>query len=115
MLCMDMVIRNWKGDNLMKKTKYKEYRIGEHLFLLKLTYLPTGGLSYNSVVKVHVMKHHMIPKTFFQKMFEQSIECFVWDPLFTEDSLETFCIGKCAKIAHKYDRLNQAEIEWGRI
>ena len=115
MLWMGMVIRNWKGDNLMKKIKYKEYRIGERLFLLKLTYLPTGGLSYSPVVKVHIMKWHAIPKTFFQKIFEQSINWFVWDPLFTEDSLDTFCTYKCSEIAHKYDRQNQAEIEWGRI
>lgn len=102
----------------MKEVKYREYRIGEELFTVKLTYKPNGGLSYNPIVKVRIMKWHTKPITFLEKLLEIpkfSINCYEWDPLFLDCSLEEYCINKCFNYVDHKNKINKAEIEWGRI
>lgn len=102
----------------MNEIKYRECRIGEELFTIKLIYKPTGGLCYNPIVKVRIMKWHTKPVTLLEKLlevFKFSIDCGEWDPLLIDSSLEEYCKHKCLNYVNRQDTMNRAEIEWGRI
>lgn len=85
---------------------------GKNIFTIKLTYLPSGGLSYNPIVKVLIMKPHSAPNNFWERISEifkyPIIDSFRWDPLFTELSLEDSirnCIEKNTKKALKISKV----------
>jgi len=102
----------------MKEIKYRECSIGKNIFTIKLIYKPSGGLSYNPVVKVYVMKQHAKPATFLEKLLEIPkffIDSGEWDPLLLNSSLEEYCVYKCRSHVNREDRINRAKIEWGRI
>jgi hypothetical protein len=102
----------------MKEIKYKDFRIGHDLYTVKLIYLPQGGISYNPVVKVRIMKLHTKPRKFLEKLLEVpkfSISTFIWDPFVTKASLEVYCINKCYTITKQNEKVNKAKNEWDQI
>ena len=102
----------------MKEIKYKDFRIGNNLYTVKLIYLPKGGISYNPVIKVRIMKIHTKPCNFLEKLLEVpkfSISTSIWDPFVTKESLNLYCRNKCYIDTKQNEKVNRAKNEWDQI
>ena len=102
----------------MKIIKYKNFRIRTHPYTVKLIYLPKGGISYNPVIKVRIMKPHTKPRNFLEKILEVpkfSINTYTWDPLITDESLDLYCKRKCYIDTKQNEKIYKTIREWNQI
>lgn len=102
----------------MKNIKYKDYRIGKHVFTVKLTHLPHGGVCSNDSVKVEIMEWHTPPRNFWERITESwkyYLNSWVWDPYVTGASLDYFCISYCDYEASKKADSEKFQKEWAEV
>lgn len=102
---------------MRKEVRYEDYRIGEDVYTVKLTYLPNGGFYYNPVVHVQVMEWHLPPRNLWERITEwwkHDINDYLWDPLLTEASLNDYCIDRCNSETTKRIAIKRGETEWVR-
>lgn len=103
----------------MKKVKYLGIRVGEHTFMVKLTYVAGGGFYYEDIVKARIMERHPIPQTFFERLFENwrylPYDTGEYSSLWNDTSLKEWCGLKCKRIVERYDSLTQVKKEWEKI
>jgi len=95
-----------------REVRYENYRIGRDVYTVKLTHLPQG------VVYVQVMKWHLPPRTFWERISEwwkYTIEEHVWDPLLTDASLDEYCIAQCEKESDRRIRIQRGFDEWNAL
>lgn len=100
---------------MKKEIRYENYYIDRDAYTVKLTHLPQGGVYYNPVVHVQVMKWHVPPRNLWERITERwkyNIDDWVWDPIFTEASLDSYCICKCGLVTAKRIAIERGNKEW---
>lgn len=100
-----------------REVRYENYHIDKDAYTVKLTHLPNGGLCYNPVVRVQVMKWHLPPRNLWERVIEwwkYDISDYVWDPLLTEASLDEYCFDKCNLETAKRIAIKRGDSEWVR-
>lgn len=98
--------------------KYKDYRIGQDLFTVKLTLLKGGSLSGGDAVNVEVMEWHLPPRNFWERISEfwkYSLGSWTWDPFMTNTSLDAYCVSKCEFETLKRSDAERSKKEWAAI
>ena len=103
----------------MKEVKYLGIKVGEHTFMVKLTYVAGGGFFHEDIVKIRIMDVHNFPQTFWEKIFENFVypayDTHEYSPFGTEQSLEDYCKTQCTAVARKQDSLTKVKKEWDKI
>lgn len=100
---------------MKKEIRYKDYRIGQDVYTVKQTYEPHGGINSNPSVYVEIMEWHLPPRNFWQRITEfwkYNLNCWTWDPMLTEASLEAYCIDKCNLETMRRIKAERGAKEW---
>lgn len=100
---------------MKNEVRYENYRIGRDVYTVKLTHLPQGGFHYNPVVYVQVMKWHLPPRNLWERITEwwkYILREGVWDPTWTELSLDAYCIAQCNLETEKRIAIERSNKEW---
>jgi hypothetical protein len=98
-----------------REIRYKDYQVKDDIYTVKLTYLPSGGIEYNPVVRVQVMEQHSVPCNLWERITEwwkYNIKTYVWDPLLIDVPLDSYCCYKCVGAKFKNDLIKKGETEW---
>lgn len=100
-----------------REVKYNDYHVSDDIYTVKMTYLPTGGVEYNPVIRVQVMEQHPVPRNLWERItewFKYNISTYVWDPMLTDASLDSWCLYKCVFETVKRNSAKRIDTEWPR-
>ena len=104
---------------MAKNIKYVNFKDNEtgRTYTLRLTYKTKKVLGVPEV-KILIMEGHDKPTTFWGKLVE-SWKYYegedVWDPFYTDFSLEDYCKWICANKSDFYATIEKVKTEWGQI
>lgn len=99
---------------MRNKVRYKDYRIGDDVYTVKLT-LRRGGFVYNPAVRVQIMEWHQPPRNLWERIIEwwkYIISEYNWDPVLDGASLDNYCIDKCNLETMKRIAIERGSKEW---
>ena len=97
----------------MKKVKYKDYRIGEYLFTVRICDCGINCLGHREF-DYEVCEQHPHPANWLKEFFGKSKAVYGRDMWFSSfpTTLEEDIIRTCATIAKELDSLKRAEKMW---
>ena len=103
---------------MKKEIKYRDYRICEDVYTVKLTYMHNGGINGGSAVYVEIMTWHLPPRNFWQRISEfwkYNLNTGTWDPMLTEASLDAYIVDKCNFETVRRIKVQRGDKDWESI
>lgn len=101
----------------VKYVNFKDNGTGK-IYTLKLIYKTKGTGFGTPEVKILVMKNHDKPISFWDRLTENwkyYENEDIWDPFFTDLSLEDYCKLLCVNKSNVYTKIEKVKTEWGQI